>query len=189
LIIDDTISRRKYFPAFPERPRSALPWALVRESFPAITGLSAATTSSIPFAFLSGVTGAFFKSLSLTMVLALLVSYALALLLAPLLASRFITAEELEKEASRAAQELRLLTLYKTALRFLLRRRLIIFPVALAIIAGGYAIYTQLGSSFMPEMDEGAFVLDYVSPPGTSLNETHRMLLDVEKLIMDIPEV
>jgi multidrug efflux pump subunit AcrB len=47
----------------------------------------------------------------------------------------------------------------------------------------------QLGSDFMPEMDEGAFVLDYTSPPGTALNETHRMLTDVERILMAIPEV
>jgi multidrug efflux pump subunit AcrB len=57
------------------------------------------------------------------------------------------------------------------------------------LLGGGYVIYTQLGSSFMPEMDEGAFALDYVAPPGTSLNETHRILLEVEKIIMNIPEV
>jgi multidrug efflux pump subunit AcrB len=62
-------------------------------------------------------------------------------------------------------------------------------PIVLLLAAGGYVLYTELGSSFMPEMDEGAFILDYAAPPGTSLDETHRMLMNVETIIMEIPEV
>jgi multidrug efflux pump subunit AcrB len=50
-------------------------------------------------------------------------------------------------------------------------------------------VYSQLGSSFMPDMDEGTFVLDYISPPGTSLSETNRMLMHVEDILMSEPEV
>jgi Cu/Ag efflux pump CusA len=50
-------------------------------------------------------------------------------------------------------------------------------------------ILPQLETGFLPEMDEGSIVLDYVSPPGTSLQETDRMLREVEKIIAKVPEV
>ncbi|HQT91729.1 MAG TPA: efflux RND transporter permease subunit, partial [Candidatus Kryptobacter bacterium] len=61
--------------------------------------------------------------------------------------------------------------------------------IVLLILAGTYFMYQHIGSGFMPNMDEGAFVLDYNSPPGTSLDETNRMLMHVEKIIMSVPEV
>ena len=50
-------------------------------------------------------------------------------------------------------------------------------------------ILPRLETGFLPEMDEGSIVLDYESPPGTSLEETNRMLIEVEKIIHNIPEV
>ncbi|MBC6989665.1 efflux RND transporter permease subunit [Hymenobacter sp. BT491] len=50
-------------------------------------------------------------------------------------------------------------------------------------------IIPRLATGFLPEMDEGSIVLDYESPPGTSLEETDRMLRASEKLILQVPEV
>jgi len=50
-------------------------------------------------------------------------------------------------------------------------------------------IYPRLQTGFLPEMDEGGIVLDYTSPPGTSLAETDRMLQTIEKEIVKVPEV
>ena len=50
-------------------------------------------------------------------------------------------------------------------------------------------VLPRLETGFLPEMDEGTIVLDYLSPPGTSLDETDRMLTEVEKIIVSIPEV
>ncbi len=161
----------------------------VKEMASAIVGSSAATiVIHIPFAFLSGVTGAFFKSLSLTMVLALLVSFTLSLLLAPLLASRFIPVTDFEKETRRESKGF-ILGFYRRTLAAVLGRRMLVVPLILAIALCGYLFYAQLGSSFMPEMDEGSFILDYWTPPGTSLTETHRILTEVEQRIMEVPEV
>jgi CzcA family heavy metal efflux pump len=161
----------------------------VTEMLGPIAGSSASTiVIHIPFAFLSGVTGSFFKSLSLTMVLALVVSFLLSLVLAPLLTSRVIPLKDFEKEAHREHGG-RILSLYRRMLSGLLRRRILIVPVIAAIIVAGYFLFVNLGSSFMPEMDEGAFILDYATPPGTSLDETNRMLLTVERIIMDLPEL
>ncbi len=192
LIIDDTIVIiENIFRHFREKHESvthAIGHA-IKEILPAVFGSSASTiVIFIPFAFLSGVTGAFFKSLSLTMGLALLVSLVLSLVLAPLLVSRLVRVKDLEQEAKHEEPG-RIIKVYTRALMALLKRRLIILPLILFLLGGSYWLYTQLGSGFMPDMDEGAFILDYASPPGTSLDETHRMLLKVERIIMSIPEV
>ncbi len=192
LIIDDTIVIiENIFRHFREKHES-ITHAIrssIEEIFPAVCGSSASTiVIFIPFAFLGGVTGVFFRSLALTMGLALLVSLVLSLVLAPLLVSCLLRIVDFEKEA-KSEEPKTIIKLYARTLAALLKRRYIILPIILFIIVGGYWLYTQLGSGFMPEMDEGAFILDYSSPPGTSLDETHRMLMKVENVIMSIPEV
>ncbi len=56
------------------------------------------------------------------------------------------------------------------------------------VIIGGLA-YMGLGTNLLPAMDEGSFILDYLMPPGTSLNETNRVLLQVEKVLRENPNV
>ena len=45
-------------------------------------------------------------------------------------------------------------------------------------------VIPQLETGFLPDMDEGSIVMDYSSPPGTSLEETDRILREAEKLIV-----
>ncbi|GAA3965853.1 efflux RND transporter permease subunit [Hymenobacter antarcticus] len=59
----------------------------------------------------------------------------------------------------------------------------------LVLIGTMVLIIPRLATGFLPEMDEGAIVLDYNSPPGTSIEETDRMLRQAEKLIVKVPEV
>ena len=47
------------------------------------------------------------------------------------------------------------------------------------LLIGALVLYQHVGSGFMPDMDEGSFVLDYKTPPGTSFDETSRMLRTV----------
>ena len=70
-----------------------------------------------------------------------------------------------------------------------LDRRWIVGLTIVLVLAGSYALYNVLGSEFLPEFDESAFILDYLAPPGSSLAETDRMLQQVEELLMKTPEV
>lgn len=191
LIIDDTIVIvENIFRHFEEKRESFLSAARssVAEMFPAIVGSSASTiVIHIPFAFLAGVAGSFFKPLSLTMIFALAVSFVASLLVAPLLASRFKMSGA--PEPAPVKKEKKTPSVYQRSLASLLKLRILIVPLMIILLGGSAYLYTKLGSSFMPEMDEGAFVLDYWSPPGTSLDETHRILLELEKLIQHTPEV
>ncbi|MDP4289245.1 MAG: efflux RND transporter permease subunit [Bacteroidota bacterium] len=162
----------------------------IKEIMPAVFGSTASTiVINIPLAFLGGITGAFFQPLSLTMVFALLISFAFSLTLAPILASLFLRKQDVKREIEKERRPGRIFRSYESLMENLFRFRWVSIVVVLAIFAVTYLVYTQVGSSFMPEMDEGTFVLDYSSPPGTSLTETNRMLMNVERILLKTPEV
>src|SRR4029079_5103569 len=78
---------------------------------------------------------------------------------------------------------------YEWLLGKALDNRSVVMVVCVAVLAVSYLVYLNLGSEFLPEFDEGAFVLDYFTPAGTSLTETDRILKHVEDMLKDTPEV
>lgn len=154
-----------------------------------LTGSSAATVVIfLPLAFLGGVTGAFFKALSLTMASALVISYLLTWVAVPLLAEWLIDERHAaEHPPGRFSQ--RMLAGYERTLGRLLQRPVLVLIGVIPLLLAGALAYRQVGSGFMPQMDEGGFTLDYLSPPGTSLDETDRLLQQVEKIIRANPYV
>jgi CzcA family heavy metal efflux pump len=149
----------------------------------------------VPLAFLDGITGVFFRALALTMVVALLTSLALALLLTPSLAAWFIRdRERLAPGHGPRGEEggplfRRVLGLYEIAVRKALRRRWATLGTCGLLLLLGVGIYRGLESEFLPPLDEGGFVIDYIAPFGTSLTETDRQLLQAEDILRATPEV
>ena len=144
----------------------------------------------LPLSLLTGVTGVFFRSLALTMAVALLTSLVLALFFTPVLARRFITASsEKHRDAEEGRILARLVGVYEQLLTIALRHRAAILVLIGLLLAIAYGMYKLLGSEFLPEFDEGAFILDYVAPPGASLEETNRLLYHVEQLLKETPDV
>jgi len=144
----------------------------------------------IPLAFLIGIVGVFFRALAFTMVVALLTSLALALTLTPALAAR------LTREPGHATAEVeggfllrRLIRIYETAVHAALRHRWLTLLGCGAVAILGVLVYQRLDSDFLPDFDEGGFVIDYWSPPGTSLTETSRQLAIAEDVIRKNPDV
>ncbi|MEO8621740.1 MAG: efflux RND transporter permease subunit [bacterium] len=161
----------------------------------------------LPLRLLEGVVGQFFAALSITLTIAVLVSLVLAVTIIPLLAEAFLTAEPSEESAALVPAHAggkgtmsgamasigrgidALSERYKHGLdRALHHTRLMIAGAVLLIIAGVFA-YTLVPTGFLPEIDEGAFVLDYWTPGGTALVETDRQLHIIEKILLAIPEV
>ena len=141
-----------------------------------------------PLAFLSGVTGAFFKALSLTMAASLFISFFVAWLAVPILAVRFLSEKDAEIEEI-GPMTRRFHHGYERLMRRVLPRPWLAVLAVLPLLGVGWLAYTQVGSGFMPTMDEGGFILDYIAPPGTSLTETDRLLRQVEALLRATPEV
>ena len=167
----------------------------------------------VPLVFLGGITAVFFRALAMTMVTALAASLFLAIFFTPVMAGVVFRGRPLpdgrgaerggvegaggtEAEALEAAEQagegrvMRWGTArYEAALHWALAHTGVVMIAAVAILAGSVGIYKQLGSGFLPEMDEGAFVLDYIMPAGTSLQESDRVLLHIEQFLRATPEV
>lgn len=197
LIIDDVIVMAEHIEARLRARDSSLngaphPALLAASDFTRpLLGASLATIIiHVPPVFLSGVTGEFFRALSLTMAVSLIVSFFVAWLVVPIFAERFRLGLSTPKPHH---EHDALSRLYGRILAPMLRRRWLSGFISLVLvgsaIAAGSIVYPMLGSGFMPPMDEGGFVLDYRSAAGTSLEETDRLLRQVELILRSTPEV
>jgi multidrug efflux pump subunit AcrB len=190
--------------------REAVQTAVSEITVPIIGSTVTPVVVFLPLTLLTGVTGVFFRSLALTMAVALLTSLVLALSFTPVLAERFVRAKrgrdadpdagggrsdpelltDEREEMGEAGTVLRaIISRYEWVLGHALDNRSIVLALAVCMLAGSYVLYRFLGSEFLPEFDESAFVLDYWAPPGSSLVETDRMLMHIEKLLQETPEV
>jgi multidrug efflux pump subunit AcrB len=102
-----------------------------------------------------------------------------------------LTHEQLEEaeESSRSGRYHQLLDFYERALRFTLARPIWVTGFSAALIIISFLSYRALGSDLLPEIDEGGFIVDYLTPAGTSLEETNRIVGHIEQMIREIPEV
>lgn len=156
-----------------------------------LVGSTAATmVVFLPLAFVTGVTGGFFKALALTMVAALGLSLLFTRFVLPIAAARWVGAREAEA-AERAGGVLARLdrSFGWSAERAFARPALFVGVLALVFVAAGWMAWRNVPSGFMPAMDEGGFILDYKAQPGAALNDTDRLLRQVERIITATPEV
>jgi heavy metal efflux system protein len=185
---------------------------------PALIGSSLSTiVILLPFALLTGVVGAFFKPLALTMALALVISFLVAAIAVPVAVSLRKRKDASGAYAKRANHEIRVLPEaddeaaeasvwtrsgsalasisaraahgYHVVVEQFLRRGWMAAIITLALLATTYVLYGIIGTDFLPSMDEGSIILDYWTPPGTSLTETDGMLRVAERVIDSVPGV
>jgi multidrug efflux pump subunit AcrB len=83
----------------------------------------------------------------------------------------------------------RIINFYERWLRRAFAHPLILGGLCAILIVISYFSYTALGTGLLPAMDEGGFILDYVTPPGSSLQETNRMVSHMEQIVRALPEV
>jgi CzcA family heavy metal efflux pump len=180
--------------------RAAVEAAVSEITVPIIGSTVTPVVVFLPLTLLTGVTGVFFRSLALTMAVALLTSLVLALSFTPVLAERFVKAKKRDDEAAggpgdeeegeQGGRFLRaVIRRYEWVLGHALDNRWIVLLFMAGVLVGSYLLYRGLGSEFLPAFDEGAFVLDYIAPAGSSLEETDRMLRHVEQMLKGTPEV
>ena len=150
----------------------------------------------LPLIAVSGVTGSFFRALAVTMTAALLTSLVLALTWTPALSLVLLKVkpraegEPVVVEEEDHGKAMRwVLRKHASVLEWALGRPWALVGLCAVLVVGAYFAYRGLASDLLPEMDEGAFILDYLTPAGTSLAETDRILQDVEQILRDTPEV
>jgi CzcA family heavy metal efflux pump len=190
LIIDDTIVMVEEIVRRLKEGESEHRSNVLRAAFRFTKPLSGSSASTIiiffPLAFLSGVTGAFFKALSLTVAGSLVVSFFVAWLVEPLIASHLLKPDDY-LENGRITRGIH--RGYEAIMQRLLGHPWLVLIPVIPLIFFGWLGYKKTGSGFMPKMDEGGFILDYWAPPGTSLTETDRLLRQVEAILQATPSV
>ena len=189
LVIDDIIVMIEYL-LHPKQTRRHphLLHPLSEFTRPLVGSSMATIIIFAPLAFLDGVTGAFFKALSLTMASSLILSFLFTWLVVPILLNRLNIKPKPPIDAT-VPQEGVMTRGYRIVLSRLLRAPMLLLPVIVGLGAIGWVSLTHIPTGFMPEMNEGGFVLDYQTRPGQSLTETNRELMQVEALVRAMPEV
>jgi CzcA family heavy metal efflux pump len=153
----------------------------------------------VPLGLLQGAVGQFFAALSLTLSGAVLLSLVYALLFIPVLAARFLKGQSdrtrqlndgpAKPETADGQSHGWLARRYEAWLTAALNRPMLVIAVTVLVAVVGGLLYFRLETGFLPEMDEGGYVIDYFTPAGTSLAETDRMVSRVEALLGKTPEV
>ncbi|MEO6229476.1 MAG: efflux RND transporter permease subunit [Ferruginibacter sp.] len=193
LIIDDAIvvveQIHRSHEEHPLESNNIVVQKAIKFLLPAMVGSSLSTiVIFIPFILLSGVAGAYFKIMTSTMIITLVCSFFVTwiglpvvyLLLGKKTKSTKSTAKKVKKEVTVKRQRW---------VAFFIFRPYISFVIIAFLGVSIWYILPKLETGFLPEMDEGSIVLDYATPPGTSIDETDRMLREAEKIIVKVPEV
>jgi len=192
LIIDDAIvvveQIHRTHEEHPEEPSGLLVHKAIQYLLPAMVGSSLSTiVIFVPFAMMSGVAGAYFNVMTNTMIITLVCSFFVTWICLPVIYLFF--SRERKKQNAKSKMQKPHNVKNQRWVRFFIRRPIISIIVLLAFGFAIYYILPKLETGFLPEMDEGSIVLDYSSPPGTSLEETDHILREVEKIIITVPEV
>ena len=189
LIIDEVIvvieSIAREITLSPQLPRGeAISRATGRIARALIASTAANVVVFLPLGLLTGIPGFFFRALAITLGVALLVSIVLSLGVAPMMTELFLRPAQPPRRGLFAVEPL-----YTRLLGWALRHRLAVYVSAVAILAATAALFLQLQSDFLPQLEEGEFEIAYTLPPGTSLSATDRILTAIEKIIIADPAV
>ncbi len=153
----------------------------------------------LPLITITGVTGTFFRALAVTVSVALLTSLALAVTWTPALSHALLKSRPthtnsqhggpIHEEVPTTGIMGRLTRLYAHTIQAVLAYPLALGGGCLLLVVVSFLCYRALGSDLLPAMDEGGFILDYLMPAGSSLTDTNRVLVGVEKILHSIPEI
>jgi multidrug efflux pump subunit AcrB len=195
-----------------EGPLEATASALRELTVPLIGSTLTPIVVFLPLITITGVTGTFFGALAIAMSVSLLTSLVLALVWTSNLGTRLIRrgktarAEHIDAASLSPEEETRrlmaaeeeslkhgffghILRFYERWMRRGLEHPIFVVMFCVILVAVSYVSYGALGSDLLPAFDEGGFILDYVMPPGSSLQESNRVLNHVEDIVRSTPEV
>jgi len=144
----------------------------------------------IPVAFMGGIIGRFFYQFGVTVAASVIVSLVIALILIPMLCSKFL---KLESKHGRVYQFFdksygKLEDRYRKALTFSLRHRWLVIGIATVVFFGSIGLFMNLKREFVPKSDEGRFIIRLETPTGSTLYDTDEKLRMVEDLTLSLPE-
>lgn len=167
-------------------PKAAAIEAVSELAGPVTSSTATTLVVFLPLGLISGVTGQFFTALTVTLASAVGFSLILALFVIPIMSAQWMRQGSVNhSEETTSAKH----NWYRHLLSFVLHKPIIAAITAIAVIAAAASLFHRVGSDFLPEMDEGSYVLDYLMPAGTSLPQTDLVCNRIEKILGETPEV
>ncbi|MGQ9644914.1 MAG: efflux RND transporter permease subunit [Thermodesulfobacteriota bacterium] len=159
-------------------------------AFAAMAGTFAIASVFIPVAFMGGIIGRFFYQFGVTVAASVVASLIIALILIPMLCSRFLRVEvrrgSVYQFFDRSYKKLE--TRYRRALNFCLRSRWLVVMIATVVFLGSIGLLIHLKTEFVPKSDESRFMIRIEAPTGSTLHYTDERIKKVEDLILSTPE-
>ncbi len=149
-------------------------------------GVFIITIVYLPILTLTGIEGKMFKPMAMTVLFALAGALVLAMTFIPAMASLLLPKKISEKESFIVAG---VRFVYEPLLRIALRGKWLVAAIAVAVLAASGLVATRLGSEFVPKLDEGAIALQAIRLPSISLEESVRQTTELEKVLLQFPEV
>ena len=140
-----------------------------------------------PLVFTSGVTGIFFRSLAATLGGGLAISLILAIYFTPAVELAIARFRRRAREAGRIYHGVQ--TAFLAAVRPFVRFPVLAIPTAIISVLVAYFVYNSIGTDYLPPLDEGAFILDYITPPQSTLEDTTALLDSIQSILKSTPEV
>ena len=152
----------------------------------------------LPIVFMEGITSTIFKEMALTFTISLVASLGIALTLVPMLSSQILRLENSNEFKYRTFSKIatvldrcyeKIESGYKKLLDIALSRRIWAVIVSVIIFVFALASIPLVGAEFLPEIDEGQFLISISAPIGTNLEDMEAIIIKIEKKLMDIPEI
>ena len=200
IIIDDAVvvveNIERRLGLHPDQPPAQVVRSGTDEIFGPVAGSTLTTVVVFaPLGLLTGVVGEFFRSFAIALASAVLLSLALAMTLIPAVVAQWAPRAEHARAAPPRGYRIPRLDLrrledrYARGIGWMLVHRGIAVGACVGLLALGYGLTRVIGTGFLPEMDEGGFILDYWAPPGAALSETDRQVRMLERILLDDPAV
>jgi len=191
LVIDDAIvivenMHRQLEKGLP--PQAAATAAVSELAAPVTSSTATTLVVFLPLGLISGVTGQFFSALTITLATAVAFSLVLALFVIPIMSAQWMRSAN-ENRKVESQPRLTKTNWYRNLLKGILQKPFFSALAAVAILGAGVMLYNKVGTDFLPEMDEGSYVLDYLMPTGTSLPQTDSVCKRIEAVLAETPEV
>jgi CzcA family heavy metal efflux pump len=144
----------------------------------------------LPLFFLSGMEGKLLAPLGIAFVVSLFASLIVSITLTPVLCSYLLTNDKmLEKQHKESWLVERLQNKYEKLLKKVMSWKKAMLAGCFVLFALALLAFSQLGRSFLPEFNEGSLVISAVTKPGISLDESNKIGIQIEKVLLELPEI
>jgi Cu(I)/Ag(I) efflux system membrane protein CusA/SilA len=188
VLVENTHKRLEKFDPRVSEPREAIIIQATKEvGRPIFFSLLVIAVAFLPIFTLEAYEGRLFKPLAYTKNLAMLFAALVAIIVAPALIMIFVRGKIYPEERHPVSRFL--FKFYEPAVRFVLKRPVVVILIAFLLILSIIPVARSLGSEFMPPLNEGSILYMPTTLPGISVTEAGRLLQIQDRILRQFPEV